>query len=82
MAGFDPRGYGKNRLGAVRSGTRYGGNQSIANAIARQIARKAVSGKVIKEKVKTVVKVPKAVGVKHTVKAITPPAAGRVRWFR
>jgi hypothetical protein len=83
MAGFNPRGYGKNKLGAVRQGgARYGGNQNIGNYIGRRFAQSAVSPKAVKVHVKTVVKPPKAVGVKHTVKAITPPQAGRVRWFR
>lgn len=82
MAGFNAQGYGKNKLGAVRSGSRNGGNQSIGNYVARTFARKAISGKTIKVPVKTRIKTFKTPKVTHTVKAITPEHVGRVRYFR
>ena len=82
MAAYDPRGYGKNRLGAVRHGTSYGGNQSVGNYIARRLALSASRPKTVKVQVKTAIKSPAKVGVAHAVKAITPTHAGRVRWFR
>jgi len=82
MAGFNPRGYGRNKLGAVRSGTAYGGNQSIGNYVSRKFAQGATTPKTVKVKVKTTLKESKLPKVAHTVKAITPPAAGRVRYFR